>query len=142
MNRGFHSPLRRELVDHPINKLVDVLVYVDRYGRRWVVPIGFHGDSASIPFPFRMALPRHGRYSRPAWLHDWLFTTRPVGLRESNMLMMDAMRDDRVRRTQRWPIRAGLMVGSWLPWLRHKVLPENRRFLDWYQRHPVPTKIR
>ena len=142
MNRGFHSPLIRMLIRHPVNRLTSPLRYLDRHGRMWVVPAGFHSDSASIPLPFRAVLPRNGRYCRAAYFHDWLFVTRPVGLHEANNLMMDAMRDDRVRRTQRWPIRAGLMVGSWLPWLRHKVLPENRRFLDWYQRHPIPTKIR
>jgi hypothetical protein len=130
---GFQTPLRTELIRYPLSRLLAPLVYRDKHGVTWIVQAGFVSDAASIPMPFRAVLPRHGHYTRAAWLHDWLFVTRPLSLRHANNLMLEAMAADRVPLRQRLTIRAGLLVGSWLPWRRDTVHPENEKFRHVYQ---------
>lgn len=128
MRPGFRTPLIRKLIRYPINKLTAPLVYQAKSGEIYIVPVGFHSDSASIPWPFRMLIPRNGRHTRSAYLHDFLFVNRPMGLFRANNLMLEAMKSDGVRFTRRWAIRIGLFIGSWVPWLRNHVLPENKQF--------------
>ena len=137
---AFLTPLRHELIKHPYHRVLEPLLYFDPKGRLWEVPPGFVSDGASIPWPFRAALPHHGSYTRAAYLHDWLFVTRPLERREIDRLMVASMEDDEVNPVIRFVISQGLRVGSWKPWYYPvEMHPENERFIGWYDNVQVSS---
>jgi hypothetical protein len=52
-------------------ELLEPLAYLGRTDR-FVVPQGFVTDFASVPRPLTWLIPRYGRYTKAAILHDWL----------------------------------------------------------------------
>jgi len=100
--------------------LVQDLVYS---GRRdtYTVPTGFDTDFASIPIPFQWLLPRSGRYTKPAVLHDYLrrhgkMVDCSVG--DADGLFRRAMADVDVPFLTRWvmwtAVRVFSPLSSWL----------------------------
>ncbi len=77
----FTSPLVIEALPAPNQwKLVAPLVWCDAIFGRIIVPPGFETDLASVPDIVR-ALPDFnptGLSRRPAVVHDWLYTNKPV----------------------------------------------------------------
>ena len=65
------NPLTVREVDDLSWELVTELVY---RGNRdeFRVPVGYRTDFASIPVIFRWLLPKHGRYTKAAVVHDYL----------------------------------------------------------------------
>ena len=53
--------------------LTEPLVYVGGQGDIFVVPTDFVTDFASVPRFLGFIIPRYGRWTRPAILHDWLW---------------------------------------------------------------------
>jgi hypothetical protein len=67
------SVVVREVEDHDGStwQLVEPLAYQGR-DEMLVVPAGFETDFASVPTAFTWLIPRYGRYTKAAILHDWL----------------------------------------------------------------------
>lgn len=95
------------------------LVYETDVGETIVVPPGFITDLASIPWLARTIVPHNRAERMPAVLHDYLFVVQDRPLGEVNALMYEAMRSTGVGLYARTMIRAGLTLGSWVPWRRN-----------------------
>ena len=95
------------------------------------VPAGFISNGANIPWPFRMAIPRDGRYRDAAWVHDYLYSLEGGYIRLSDGVMvadytrqtanqiMDQIMDDpdlNVKAWRRAAIMLGLKIGSRFAW--------------------------
>jgi hypothetical protein len=99
-----------------------------------VVPRGFVTDFASIPQAFwSFGLSAHGRYSRAAIVHDYLYWTQGCTREQADNLLMIAMKESRVDTGQRVTIYEGVRLGGGQPWLNNaderqrglvRVLPE------------------
>jgi hypothetical protein len=103
--------------------VVEQLVY---RGKRdvFVVPAGFPTDFASVPRFAVWLIPRFGRYTLPAILHDWLcregIRRGLVTPREADGLFRRAMRELGVPVVRRWLMWAGVRWGA-------LTVPERRR---------------
>ncbi len=95
------------------------LVYESEAGETIIVPPGFITDLASIPWLARTIVPHNRAERMPAVLHDYLFVIQDRTLGEVNALMYEAMRDTGAGLYARTMIRAGLSVGSWVPWRKN-----------------------
>ena len=113
-------------------KLAEPLIYESS---TWsvTVPTGFVSDGASVPWPFRMLIPRDGRYRDAAWVHDYLFSKRGEYFRiidgmavtdytrqTANQMMNEIMQSPelRVKSWRRISIMLGLKMGSRWAWRR------------------------
>jgi hypothetical protein len=87
-------------------------------GRRdvFIVPAGFRTDFASVPRVAVWLIPRFGRYTPAAILHDWLCTegiaTGQVTSREADGLFRRIMRESGVPVLRRWLMWAGVRWGA------------------------------
>ena len=68
---AFESEVVVREVDANTWELVDALCYVGNVDR-FVVPAGFRTDFASVPRVFVWLIPKYGRYTKAAILHDFL----------------------------------------------------------------------
>lgn len=74
----------------------------------FIVPAGMRTDFASVPRAFVWFLPRYGRYTRAAILHDYLWRfrvtdpTQPVSRRDADGLFRRVMRELDVPFLRRW----------------------------------------
>lgn len=95
--------------------LVDPLVY-DGRSQRFVVPARFETDFASVPRLVLWLVPRFGRYTRAAILHDWLCTvgieSGLVTSRQADGLFRRALRESGVPVLQRWLMWCGVRWGA------------------------------
>jgi hypothetical protein len=91
------------------------LVYRGRRDR-FIVPAGFRTDFASVPRVVVWLIPRFGRYTAAAVLHDWLCTvgieTGQVTSREADGLFRRVMREQGVPVVRRWLMWAGVRWGA------------------------------
>ena len=103
---GDPKPVLRQ-VDEKNWETVETLTYqgtIDRF----VVPKGMRTDFASVPRAFVWFLPRYGRYTRAAILHDYLWRHRagdseqPVSRRDADGLFRRVMRELEVPFLRRW----------------------------------------
>lgn len=73
---------------------------------RWAVPVGSGTDFASVPRAFVWFLPRYGRYTRAAILHDHLWRTRAAAGEmswvDADAVFRRAMRELGVPFLRRW----------------------------------------
>lgn len=117
---GFHSSL--ELLDDGDGRrmrLIATLAYQAADYRWFEVPVGFTTDFASIPqFLWSFGLDPHGRYDRPAVLHDYLYQFAPnrITRADADRLLRQAMGTVGVPAWQRFLIYAGVRLGGWKPW--------------------------
>jgi hypothetical protein len=95
--------------------LVEPLTYVGSRDR-FVVPAGFVTDLASVPRPVLWLVPRSGRYTLAAVLHDWLCTvgirTGVVTSRQADGVFRRVMREAGVPVLLRWLMWAGVRWGA------------------------------
>lgn len=72
----------------------------------FTVPVGFRTDFASVPRPFVWFLPRYGRYTKAAILHDYLWRDRAqkgqLPWRDADALFRRAMHELKVPFLRRW----------------------------------------
>src|SRR5437763_6400752 len=88
-------------------RLVEPLTYLGR-DEPFVVPKDFETDFASVPLAFTWLIPRYGRYTKAAILHDWLSKRAVAG----EFAWVDA--DGIFRRTMR---ELGVpLLRRWLMW--------------------------
>ena len=66
------------------------------------VPKGFRHDGASVPRVLWAILPRVGRYSRAALIHDYLYDTKRCGKQIADAAFYDIMKYDGVNPVVRW----------------------------------------
>jgi hypothetical protein len=79
------------------------------------IPAGFRTDFASVPRIFVWLLPRYGRYTKAAILHDWLCgQARDGGFRRSDAdgLFRRSMRELGVPFVRRWIMWAAVRWGA------------------------------
>lgn len=84
--------------------------------QRFVVPEGQRTDFASVPRPFVWFLPRYGRYTKAAVLHDYLWSVAvPAGLltrADADGIFRRAMRELEVPFLRRWIMWAAVRWGA------------------------------
>jgi hypothetical protein len=95
--------------------VVEPLVYRGR-SQTFVVPRGFGTDFASVPRVVVWLIPRFGRYTLPAILHDWLVTEglrqRLVSPRDADGIFRRSMRELGVPVVRRWLMWTGVRWGA------------------------------
>ena len=82
----------------------------------FVVPAGFRTDFATVPRVVVWLVPRFGRYTAAAILHDWLVTVAVVSgavtAREADGLFRRVMREEGVPVVRRWLMWVGVRWGA------------------------------
>lgn len=76
------------------------------------VPAEFQTNFASVPAVFVWLIPRSGRYTRAAVLHDHLWRTSKVSLADADGIFRRAMAELKVPFLRRWLMWAGVRVAS------------------------------
>lgn len=108
-----HVTVRRR--DDSTWTVVDPLVY---RGKRqtFVVPAGSVTDFATVPRVVVWLIPRFGRYTLPAILHDWLVTEgleqRLLTSRDADGIFRRSMRELGVPVVRRWLMWTGVRWGA------------------------------
>ena len=115
----------KELEDDTNWELLRSLGYQGKQDH-FVVPIKMHTDFASVPRVFVWFLPRYGRYTKAAILHDYLWREKVVdgtlSLLDADALFRRAMRELGVPFLRRWimwaAVRWGALLkkGGWSGW--------------------------
>jgi hypothetical protein len=100
-------------VDDEHWKLLEDLVYQGNQ-ETFTVPAGFKTDFASVPRLFTWLIPRYGRYTRAAILHDFLCETAPVSRADADGLFRRIMRELDVPFLRRWTMWAAVRMGAGL----------------------------
>ncbi|HEY0636872.1 MAG TPA: DUF1353 domain-containing protein [Pseudonocardiaceae bacterium] len=80
--------------------------------QRFEVPAGTGTDFASVPRPFVWFLPRYGRYTMAAILHDHLCVTGIVDRADADGVFRQAMRTLGVPFLRRWIMWAAVRLGA------------------------------
>jgi|GEM_PF-1487943 len=96
-------------------KTVGAIEYTGGRGESFYVESGFQTDFASVPRVFVWFLPRYGRYTRAAILHDHLAErARKADFpwRDADGVFRRVMREDGVPFLHRWVMWAGVRWGS------------------------------
>jgi hypothetical protein len=81
----------------------------------FVVPAGERTDFASVPRPFVWFIPRYGRYTKAAILHDHLCRLSHEGRfhrREADAVFRQAMRTENVAFLRRWIMWAAVRLAA------------------------------
>lgn len=91
----------------------EAIVY-DGRTERFVIPAGYVTDFASVPAIVVWLIPRFGRYTPAAILHDYLITDGPRELAWNDVdgLFRRVMRELGVSTPRRWLMWAGVRWGS------------------------------
>ena len=118
MRNSFKTPLVVEVM--PSGKrfrlFFDFTYYWKRQRLEIHVPKGFVTDFASIPRPFRILIPKLGRYNKAAVLHDFLYQTQHYSRAQTDYIFLNAMVDLDVAgwkaNLMYWCVR----LGGWLAW--------------------------
>lgn len=122
MKAHFIGKLVLEDVDGCNWILQDDLTFVTEDDKSWTIPKDFRTDLASIPRGLWNIIPKTGEYDRAAVLHDYLYTTQPMGVErgDADHLLLEAMEaldvSWMVRHAIYWGVRTG---GHWI-WEDHK----------------------
>jgi Protein of unknown function (DUF1353) len=95
-------------------QLVDPVTY-EGNTETFVVPAGFETDFASVPRVFVWLLPRYGKYTKAAILHDWLCARVRAGTfdrADADGLFRRSMRELGVPFVRRWLMWAAVRWGA------------------------------
>jgi hypothetical protein len=99
-------------VDDENWKVVEPFTYTGVRGQVFTVPVGMETDFASVPRIFVWFLPRYGRYTLAAILHDYLWrVAAPAGVlpyADADGLFRRAMRQLGVPFLKRWAMWAAV----------------------------------
>lgn len=103
-------------------RLIEPLLYVTDVGYRITVPKGFVMDLASIPRLARPLFPVHGRHTRAAVVHDWLYHQegqlkgRKFTRLEADQIFYNAMLELHVPQWRAWVMYKAVRLGGWVWW--------------------------
>ena len=96
-------------------EVVEPLAYLGERDR-FVVPAGFVTDFATVPRVVVWLVPRFGRYTAAAILHDWLCTEGITGgvvtARQADGIFRRVMRESGVPVVRRWLMWCGVRWGA------------------------------
>lgn len=120
-------PFYSELIVKPANhdewELVEPLDYYSLHHKMAIaVPAGFVMDLASIPRLLTPLFPTHGKYTRAAVVHDWLYANkgiiqgRELSRKECDCIFEDAMTELGVGWLKRKTMYAAVRAGGWMAW--------------------------
>lgn len=114
----FTGPVVVEEIDQPEEgsrwRLVEPLTY-DGHSQRFVVPVDFPTDFASVPRPFVWLVPRYGRYTKAVILHDYLWSLAKRGdvtWVDADGILRRTMRELGVAFLRRWLMWAAVRLAS------------------------------
>lgn len=111
MGFGRHSRVVVEQVDDANWRVVEPLQYEGKH-ERFTVPAGSATDFASVPRIFVWLLPRYGRYTKAAILHDYLWREQVsrggMSWVEADAVFRRAMRELGVPFLRRWVMWAAV----------------------------------
>lgn len=116
-----------ELYIYPVNgdqwKLYRTLDYVHEKSDRYImIPEGFIMDLASVPRIFTPLIPVHGKHTRAAVVHDWLYACKgnipggPMSRKEADAVFKDAMQELGVSWFKRQILWSAVRIGGWASW--------------------------
>jgi Protein of unknown function (DUF1353) len=109
------SEVRVKELEHSDWELLRILEYVGNRDR-FEVPEGMETDFASVPRVFVWFLPKYGRYTKAAILHDYLWRSAvPAGkltLAEADGIFRRAMWELGVPFLRRWMMWGAVRVGA------------------------------
>jgi hypothetical protein len=80
------------------------------------VPVGFITDFASVPRIFWNLFSPTGSYMRAAVVHDFLFHSKILTRRESDLVFLEAMKAAGVGLLTRSFVYGAVRVGGWAAW--------------------------
>ena len=109
---GDDKPLLRQIGDATW-MLAEPLKYEAKY-ETFDIPENFETDLASVPRPLVWLVPRYGRYTKCAILHDWLWRRTAVHKADANGIFRRAMREEGVSVVHRWMMWAAVGLASTL----------------------------
>ena len=111
------SPTVKPFADNQAWLLVEKLTYsIGQSGISNTVPQGFVTDFASIPKPLWSYLSPHGRYSKAAIVHDYLYWVQDCTREEADNILLIAMKESGVSSAQQKEIYLGVRAGGWYAW--------------------------
>ena len=90
------------------------LIYVARW-ETFVVPTDFDTNFASVPRPLWWLVPRYGRHTKAAVIHDWLWDEARAGRfskADADGIFRRAMRELGVGFVRRWMMWAAVRLAS------------------------------
>lgn len=130
------SPAVRAFGDSKFWITVEDMIYqIGSTNERIVVPKGFVTDFASIPQPlWSLGLSPHGRYSRAAVVHDYLYWSQGCTRDQSDRLLVLAMKESNVSGFDEFFVYQGVNKGGEIPWYANtaernagspRIVPEN-----------------
>lgn len=106
--------------DFPYTLASALVYYSARLATTITVPAGFVTDFASIPWLVQWLIPKEGRYNRAAVVHDWLYTTGEYPRDMADYVLSEAMAAASVDPDRAEVIYAGVRVGGWYAWRKHR----------------------
>ena len=99
----------------------DLTYFVGESGLSITVPKGFVTDFASIPQSlWSLGLSPHGRYSKAAIVHDYLYWSQGCTKKQSDNILLIAMKESGVSRMQEIAIYEGVSAGGGSSWESNK----------------------
>ena len=100
----------------------DMTYVIGDTNERIVVPKGFVTDYASIPEKlWSLGLSPHGRYSRAAVVHDYLYWSQGCTKTQADRLLVIAMKESNVGDFDESVIYLGVKIGGEGPWNKNAV---------------------
>jgi hypothetical protein len=158
-------PIVKPFADSRDWMLVESVAYsIGNSGVIVSVPKGFVTDFASIPRPlWSFGLSPHGRFSKAAIVHDYLYWTQDCTREQADNLLLIAMKESEVSRSQQNEIYLGVRAGGETAWESNrrdraagliKIIPADRmnfpyeinwpeyrkQLLDLGVKEPLPTE--
>lgn len=131
---NFLGPLRLDYVDGKTWYVVEGFTYRigSDLGHEYVhIPEGFVTDFASIPRLLKVQWPSPGGlWDKPAVVHDFLYrfayvtsddaTIREVNRQEADAIFLEGMRVTQTRESAARCLYAGVRIGGWRAWRKHR----------------------
>lgn len=84
------------------------------------VDVGFMTDFASVPRPLWSLIPKWGKYGYATVIHDWLYWTQPMPRKQADDILLQGMKDLRVRFWHKYPIYAAVRLFGGVAWRRNQ----------------------
>lgn len=112
----FFSPLAVEVMPGSRYFRLTKNFYVRHKGSLYIIPKGFLTDFASVPRALWPIFPPHGKYTRAAVFHDWLYQFGPLSRLEADRAFLEAMQSLDVPLLQRRLMYRGVRLGGGRAW--------------------------